>query len=95
MTRRQTLSRRVPKALRAPGVRFDNLAVVPASLLPHKVAYQRYANTLPRGQVLLIVPKPTSATKRAALAKVAASLNERGRGVRALPQERFRAGGGR
>lgn len=83
----------MPKALRSNGVRFDNLAVVPASLLPHKVSYQRYANTLLRGQVLLIVPKDASPAKRDALAKVAASLQERGHGVRTLPQERFRAAG--
>ncbi len=88
-------SRRLPKALRSPTTRFDNLAIVPASLLPSKVSYQRYANTLPRGQVLLIVPKPAAPAKRDALARVAASLQRHGRGVRTLPQERFRAATGR
>ena len=84
-----------PRALSRPSVRLDNPAIVPASLLPSKVAYQRYANTLPRGQVLLIVPKPAAPAKREALAKVAASLQRHGRGVRTLPQERFRAATGR
>ena len=79
-----------PKALRRPDVQLDNLAIVPASLLPHQAAYQRYANRLPRGQVLLIVPRASPSSRRA-LAKVAASLEASGRRVRTLPVERFRA----
>jgi hypothetical protein len=80
-----------PQALQRPDVKLDNLAIVPASLLPNKVSYQKYANTLPRGQVLLIVPRNAGPAKQAALAKVAASLLQHGHGVRTLPQERFRA----
>jgi hypothetical protein len=79
-----------PPALRRPGVRLDNLAIVPASLLPHQAAYQRYANRLPRGQVLIIVPRASPSSRRA-LAKVAASLEASGRRVRTLPVEQFRA----
>jgi hypothetical protein len=68
---RRTLSHRIPPALRSRGVRFDNLAVVPASLLPHKVSSQKYANTLPRGQVLIIGPQNASPARRAALGRVA------------------------
>jgi hypothetical protein len=85
-------SRRPPKALRSPQVHFDNLAIVPASLLPNKVSYQRYANTLPRGQVLLIIPSNAEPAKQEALAKVAASLQTHGRGVRTLPWESIRVG---
>jgi hypothetical protein len=84
-------SRRPPKALRSPTTRFDNLAIVPASLLPNKASYQKYANTLPRGQVLLIIPKHAEPAKREALAKVAAALRQHGRTVRTLTQERFQA----
>ncbi len=87
---RRTLSRQVPKALRSAQVRFDNLAIVPASLLPNKVSYQRYANTLPRGQVLIIAPHASPSSRRT-LAKVAASLEANGRRVRMLPVERFPA----
>ncbi len=79
-----------PKTLRRSGVRLDNLAIVPASLLPRRAAYQAYANRLPRGQVLIIVPRASPASRRA-LAKVAASLEANGRRVRTLPVERFRA----
>jgi DDE domain len=84
-----------PRALKRPGVRLDNLAIVPASLLPHEVSYQKYANTLPRGQVLLIVPKNAEPARRATPAKVAASLEQKGQRVRTLPQERFRAAASR
>lgn len=79
-----------PEDLRRPGVRLDNLTIVPASLLPHQASYQAYANRLPRGQVLIIAPRfgPRS---RQAVAKVAASLERSGRRVRTLPVERFRA----
>ncbi len=79
-----------PKTLRRAGVRLDNLAIVPASLLPRRASYQAYANRLPRGQVLIIVPR-SSPTSRKVLARVAASLEANGRRVRTLPVERFRA----
>lgn len=34
--------------------RLDNIALVPASLLPFKAAYQREANHLPMGSVLCV-----------------------------------------
>lgn len=76
--------------LRHATVRLDNLAIVPASLLPRRVSYQAYANRLPRGQVLIIVPRSSPSSRRT-LAKVAASLEANGRRVRTLPVERFRA----
>ncbi len=42
--------------LRGGPVRLDNLALVPASLLPHKARYQRIANQLPPGAVLVVLP---------------------------------------
>ena len=79
-----------PKTLRQNSVRLDTLAIVPASLLPRRAAYQAYANRLPRGQVLIIVPHASPSSRRT-LAKVAASLEANGRRVRTLPVERFRA----
>ena len=79
-----------PKALRQPGVHLDNLAIVPACLLPRRAASQAYANRLPRGQVLIIVPHASPSSRRT-LAKVAASLEANGHRVRTLPVERFRA----
>jgi hypothetical protein len=40
-----------PKALRK--ARLDNIAIVPASLLPFKTTWQKAANTLPKRGVLL------------------------------------------
>lgn len=53
--KRRHLSR-PPKALRRRDMHFDHLALVPASLLPHKATWQELANKLPRGQVLIVVP---------------------------------------
>ena len=44
---------RPPRALRRPGVRLDNVALVPASLLPFKREWQAVAYGLPKGSVLL------------------------------------------
>ena len=46
---------RPPKALRR--ARPDNLALVPASLLPFKAIYQQLANDLPTGATLIVLPK--------------------------------------
>jgi hypothetical protein len=43
-----------PKALRK--AMLDNLTLVPGSLLPFKERYQRIANGLPAGEVLVILP---------------------------------------
>lgn len=45
-----------PAGLRSGGLRLDNLALVPASLLPYKARYQRLANQLPPGAVLIVLP---------------------------------------
>ncbi len=42
-----------PQALRRRKVKLDNVALVPASLLPYKEHWQRIANELPEGSVLL------------------------------------------
>lgn len=45
---------RPPRALRK--AKLDNIAIVPASLLPEKARYQAIANGLPQGDVLVILP---------------------------------------
>ena len=42
---------RAPKAVRK--ARLDNVALVPASLLPKKGKYQTIANNLPKGGILI------------------------------------------
>jgi hypothetical protein len=79
---------RLPRALRQPGVRFDNIALVPASLLPHKDEYQAIADRLPRGSVLICLPKEES-RQRQVLARVATGLRSRGRPVTTMPAARF------
>ncbi|MGI8551930.1 MAG: hypothetical protein ACR2PL_14260 [Dehalococcoidia bacterium] len=43
-----------PLALRSGKTRLDNLALVPASMLPYKEQWQRLANSLPAGSVLIV-----------------------------------------
>jgi hypothetical protein len=73
---------RPPKALRK--ARLDNIALVPASLLPRKGTYQRIANNLPRGGVLIC---QTDKKQRLSviLAKVASFFRENGHIVKTLP----------
>jgi len=73
-----------PGALRK--VRLDNIALVPASLLPLKETYQVLANRLPTGSVLIV-----SETQRQQkiLAKVTQFFRSHGRQVISLPIERI------
>ena len=77
-----------PKALRVRGVSRDNLALVPASLLPRKREWQELANQLPRSQVLIIIPS-LSEPQRAVLTKVAAHLRSHGQPVTTLEWRRL------
>ncbi len=47
---------RPPRALRCRGVPLDNLALLPASLLPFKAEWQAVANSLPQDDVLILLP---------------------------------------
>jgi hypothetical protein len=73
---------KAPRALRK--ARLDNVALVPALLLPRKGKYQRIANNLPKGGVLICQTdkKPRFC---AILARVASFLRENGHFVRTLP----------
>jgi hypothetical protein len=71
----------VPKAVR--NARLDNIALVPASLLPKKGKYQTIANNLPKGGVL-ICQTDKKPRLSAILAKVESFLRENGHFVRTL-----------
>jgi hypothetical protein len=73
---------RPPKALKR--ARLDNVALVPASLLPHKGKYQKIANNLPKGGVLIC---ETHKKQRIAhiLKRVAVFFQENGHFVQTLP----------
>jgi len=45
-----------PRALRRPGVRCDNLVLLPGNLLAYKAQWQKIANALPQGAVLIVLP---------------------------------------
>ena len=74
--------RRIRKA------RLDNLAVVPASLLPFKEQWQEVANSKPGEHVLIVLPtmenRPQNVLKR-----VAAELREKGHAVTTISAEEF------
>src|SRR5690348_9943821 len=74
-----------PRQLRK--ARLDNIALVPASLLPLKGTYQPLANTLPKGSVLVV--QSQSARQKKILERVTAFLRTHGRQVITLPIERF------
>jgi hypothetical protein len=79
--------KRAPRALRRPAVTLDNVALVPASLLPYKKEWQRVANGLPTGSVLLC--STTSARQKKVLEQVSAHLTRKGHRVQTLPAKRF------
>ena len=74
---------RPPRALRRRRVTRDNVALVPASLLPYKAHWQRLANELPAGSVLVCVPMDEDRPRRPYLA-VARALRQQGMTVRAV-----------
>jgi hypothetical protein len=76
-----------PKALRR--ARLDNLAIVPASLLPHKAEWQALANTLPEGTTLIVLPRHRSAA-RAALERISGDLSSKGSRVETVEQDGHR-----
>lgn len=66
--------------------RLDNIALIPASLLPLKNTYQPLANQLPTGSVLCI---PGSTKQQTILARVATFLRDHGHQVVTMPTERI------
>ncbi len=86
--------RRGPRALRRPQVQLDNIALVPAHLLPRKAEYQALANNLPKGDILLILPPPQS-RERPTMERVAQLFRAKGRHVTVLTEERLASAGSR
>jgi hypothetical protein len=74
-----------PQAIRH--AQLDNLALVPASLLPYKDQYQHLANDLPKGEILIILPDTDlrQSRIRQAVEKVANQLKASGQRVTTLP----------
>ena len=72
-----------PAALRK--ARLDNIALVPASLLPLKGTYQPLANRLPKGSVLCV---PGTQRQQRIMVKVMQFFREHGHTVITMPIER-------
>jgi hypothetical protein len=83
---RQPWLRRPPRALGK--ARLDNVAIVPASLLPYREHYQGIANGLPSGNVLIVI-LDSSRPSGAVLERVASGLKAKGHPVTTLLAERF------
>lgn len=75
-----------PRAIQR--ARLDNLALVPASLLPFRAQYQEIANDLPDGSVLICLP-PSNGPQTLILERVASNLRSEGYQVRILSAGRF------
>jgi hypothetical protein len=75
---------RPPRALLR--ARLDNIAIVPASMLPLKALWQKVANQLPRGGVLLC-HSPKNARQTKLLERVEKVLKQQGYAVMNLPME--------
>jgi hypothetical protein len=73
---------RPPRAVRR--ARLDNIALVPASLLPRKGKYQTIANNLPKGGVLICQTEQKHRIS-AILENVAAFFRQNGHFVKSLP----------
>ncbi len=71
-----------PRAVRR--ARLDNLALVPASMLPYKAEYQAIANQQPPGTTLIVLPVDDSLPRRT-LELVASRLKAKGQRIQLLP----------
>jgi hypothetical protein len=65
-----------------------NSAVVPASMLPYKEQWQAAANSLPKGTVLVVLPR-ANGTARQSAEMVARYLRAEGRMVSVMAAERL------
>ncbi len=74
--------RRIRKA------KLDNLALVPASLLPFKEQWQEVANSKAGEHVLIVLPQVEKRPRRV-LERVAAELREKGHQVTTISAEQF------
>jgi hypothetical protein len=70
-------------------VKFDRVALVPASLLPFGVHWTLLGNDLPHGEILIVLPD--HAKQQRVVRSVVAQLRETGRGVRIMVKKRKRS----
>ena len=77
---------RPPRRIRK--AKLDNLALVPASLLPFKEQWQEVANSKVGEHVLIVLPKVEKRPRRV-LERVAAQLREKGHQVTTISAEEF------
>lgn len=68
--------------------KLDNVALVPANLLPYKAQWQQIANGLPKDGILIILHE-TNRPLRKTTETVATLLEADGHRVTTLPAERF------
>ena len=73
-----------PEILRK--ARLDNIALVPASLLPLKSTYKSIANNLPTGSVLCV---PGTQTQRTIIESVTQYFRDHGHTVITMPLEKI------
>ena len=70
-----------PKAIRK--ARLDNIAIVPASMLPLTETLKKKANTLPKGGVFLCYARDNS-RQRKILERVKETFREHGHAVKSM-----------
>ncbi len=75
-----------PRAVRK--AKLDNLALVPASLLPFKDQWQEVANSKAGEHVLIVLPKVENRSQNV-LKRVAAELRDKGHQVPTISAEEF------
>jgi hypothetical protein len=66
-------------------VKLDNVALIPASLLPDNTNWQQVANNLPAGDILIGLP--FQAKPQCIARSVTSLLSEKGKHVRVMDQE--------
>ncbi len=66
--------------------RLDNIALVPASLLPFKGTYQNVANSYPTGSVLCV---PGTIKQQKIIAAITQFFRDHGRSVITMPIEKI------
>ncbi len=69
--------------------KLDNLALVPASLLPFKAQWQAIANSHPQGTVLIILPD-TDGPQKKTIEKVIFMLKYNGHQVVTMPADEIK-----
>ncbi len=72
------------------GAKLDNLALVPASLLPFKKQWQQLANKLPQGSTLVILPSSPNRLRKM-FEQVTTQLREDGKQVKILSTEQLKS----